>query len=60
MPAAIALVVALAAIAVVIVAAARAQREIDPTLRSLHRLHGDLRPALVVARDDRDRSRRLR
>jgi hypothetical protein len=44
----------------VLAAAARTRREVDPTLRALSRLRGDLAPALLVVRSDRDRAGRLR
>lgn len=54
-----ALAVTAVALVVVTLAALRTSREIPPTLRSVERLRGDLQPALVRVRTERDRAARL-
>ncbi len=54
--------VAITVIALVVVtrAALAASRSVDPTLRSIDRLRGDLQPALVRVRAERERAAQLR
>ncbi len=54
--------VVLTAVALVVVtrAALAASRSVDPTLRAIDRLRGDLQPALVRVRAERERAAQLR
>lgn len=55
-----ALFVTATSVLVVLAASVRTHREVGPTVDALARLRGELAPALVVVRSDRERAAQLR